>query len=526
MDGPRASGPRDGGDFRFAEDEAIDVSRYRAALRRGVWLIVLIVVPLTVMVLVLSLVLPKTYESRATLVFEDQSTDLGSTDADSSTQRLATIRQLLVSHEVLAQAAGKLRGETANTLHDKVDASVDDVASLITVTGKDGDARGAAQIANTVAATYLQRTSSANRRRFAKARQDLGHALERLRATGASPDEISAVRDRLSELSVSEVSGGDELQVADAARAPERPESPRPLQNTVLAGLAALFFAVLAAIARDFMAPRVSGPRQFAGLTGLSPLAVLPGTRRRRRSAEAEEAYQALAAAVRLELSESRRVVLVTGAHSDGERAAVVAGLGRALTGSGVPTLLVSADLRHAALHEELDVPPAPGVGEVLDQLERDPRESANNLIAGATRAHERPERGELRVLPSGDPSQHPAALLSGDALGTMFEELGSSEYRYVVVEGPPLLGPVDGQLVARWADAVLVVCALDRLSPTDARELGDVVERLRAPVLGAVLIGGGSMHHMLPSMHSSNLAHFSDGSSEASWSTASRPPR
>ena len=56
-----------------------------------------------------------------------------------------------------------------------------------------------------------------------------------------------------------------------------------------------------------------------------------------------------------------------------------------------------------------------------------DPGESANALIADATRAQERPERGELRVLPSGDPSQHPAALLSGDALGTMFEELGSS---------------------------------------------------------------------------------------------------
>jgi Mrp family chromosome partitioning ATPase len=171
-------------------------------------------------------------------------------------------------------------------------------------------------------------------------------------------------------------------------------------------------------------------------------------------------------------------------------------------------------------------VPPGPGVGEVLDQLERDPRESANDLIAAATRAHERPERGELRVLPSGDPSQHPAALLSGDALGTMFEELGSSEYRYVVVEGPPLLGPVDGQLVARWADAVLVVCRLDRLSPADARELGDVVEQLRAPVLGAVLIGGGSVHYTLPSTHFSNLAHLSDGSNEASWSGASRRPR
>ena len=110
-------------------------------------------------------------------------------------------------------------------------------------------------------------------------------------------------------------------------------------------------------------------------------------------------------------------------------------------------------------------------------------------------------------MLPSGDPSQHPAALLSGEALGEMFEELGSSEYRYVVVEGAPLLGPVDGQLVARWADAVLVVCRLDRLSPSDAIELGDVVARLEAPVLGAVLIGGSSVRYSLPAWRSAGTA-------------------
>jgi capsular polysaccharide biosynthesis protein/Mrp family chromosome partitioning ATPase len=527
MDGPRASGPRDGGDFRFAEDEAIDLSRYRAALRRGVWLIVLIVVPLTLMVLVLSLVLPKTYEAEATLVFEDQGTALAPADAQTSAQKLATIRQLLVSHDVLAEAAGKLDGETADTLHDKVDASVDGTTSLISIKAKDGDAKGAAAIANTVAATYVERRSAADRQRFAQARVDLEQALDRLRKTGGSQEEITAVRDRLSELSVSEVSGNDELQVAVAARPPERPESPRPLQNTVLALFAALFLAVLAAVGRDFMAPRVAGPRQFASLTGLAPLVVLPGTRRRRRSAEAEEAYQALAAAVRLELSESRRVVLVTGAQADSERAAVVAGLGRALTGSGAPTLLASADLRDAALHEELEVPRGPGVAEVLDRLESDPGESANALIASATRSHERPERGELRVLPSGDPSQHPAALLSGDALGTMFDELGRSEYRYVVVEGPPLLGPVDGQLVARWADAVIVVCRLDRLSPSHATELGDVVAGLDAPVLGAVLIGGGAVYYTLPSARSNGmLAHFPDGLSETARPSASPRPR
>ena len=136
-------------------------------------------------------------------------------------------------------------------------------------------------------------------------------------------------------------------------------------------------------------------------------------------------------------------------------------------------------------IHEKIGVPQAPGLGEVLGTLEADPGESAAGLIRTATRSHQRPSPGELRALPSGDISHHPAALLSGESLGVVFEELGHSEYRYVIVEGPPLLGPIDGQLVARWADAVLVVCRLDRMSPDDAVELGEVLARLRAPVLG-----------------------------------------
>jgi polysaccharide biosynthesis transport protein len=164
-----------------------------------------------------------------------------------------------------------------------------------------------------------------------------------------------------------------------------------------------------------------------------------------------------------------------------------------------VPTLLASTDLRRPTLHQQLGVPAAPGMGEVLSALERDPGKSAAGLIRDATRAHERPLPGELRALPSGDTSQHPAALLSGESLGVVFEELGRSEYRYVVVEGPSLLGPIDGQLVARWADAVLVVCRLDRLSPDEAVETGEVLARLRAPVLGSVVIGGTRVSYSLP---------------------------
>ena len=127
--------------------------------------------------------------------------------------------------------------------------------------------------------------------------------------------------------------------MSEPARPPDDPVSPKPAQNTLFAFFAALFLAVLAALARDVIAPRVSGPRQLTALTGLPSLVVMPPARGRRRAAQAAEAYQALAASLKLQLSDSQRIVLVTSAHRGEERAAVAVGLGRALSASGVPAL-------------------------------------------------------------------------------------------------------------------------------------------------------------------------------------------
>ncbi|HYI17653.1 MAG TPA: Wzz/FepE/Etk N-terminal domain-containing protein, partial [Solirubrobacteraceae bacterium] len=211
---------------RFPDEESIDVPRYLSALRRGAWLVALIVVPITVTVLVLSLVLPKTYSAVTSLVLEDQSGATAS-DPETSTQRLATIQRLLTSRDVLEAAGDKLPGENADTLEDKVTASVDDVASIVEVKATDGDAAGAAAIANGVAGAFLARRRAADRERVARTRRDLEMALTRLRASGASADEIGAVRDRLAELSLTEVTG-DDLQVAEAARPAKSADSPKP----------------------------------------------------------------------------------------------------------------------------------------------------------------------------------------------------------------------------------------------------------------------------------------------------------
>ena len=479
---------------QIADEQPTDVSRYVSAIRRGAWLIALIVIPLTATVLVLSLVLPKSYSATASLVLEEPGGVL-TPDNDSATRRLATMRELLTSRDVLAAAARDLPGENVETLQDKVTASVDDVASIIEVKASDGDPEGAAAIANGVTRTFIDMRRAAERERLADARAELEGALDR----AGTPAEEQALRERLTELSVGELATGDELQVGQAAQAPQSPDSPKPLQNTLFAFFAALFIAVLAALARDLLAPRVRSPRELATLTGLTPLVVLPATRRSSRLAQETEAYQALAASLRVQLSDSQRIVLITSPTETEDRSGVVLGLGRALATSDVPTLLVSADLRRPGLHKQLGVEQAPGLGDVLQTLERGDGGSAAEVVRAVTRAHEHPSRGELRGLPSGDPAQHPAAVLSGNELGVMFDELSRSEYRYIVVEGPPLLGPIDGQLVARWVDAVLVVCRLDRLWPGDAAELGEVLARLDAPVLGSVVIGGSRVRYSLP---------------------------
>jgi len=479
-------------------DEPVDVPRFLAALRRAWWLIALIVVPFTGVVLVLSLVLPKTYDATARLVVRDEAGALAGSDNDAMTRRLATIQSLLTSREVLTRAAEELPRETAETLEDKVSASVDDVASIVNVRATDGDAAGAAEIANGVATTFTDEQRGRERRRFEQARRDLEDAIDRLQATPGAAVEVAALRQRLSELSVAEVAAGDELELAEAARPAEEPSSPRPVENTVFAFFASAFLAILAVIGREALAPRLSGPRELSRLTGLVPLVVLPPTRWRARPRQAAEAYQTLAADVRLQLSEGQRVIVVTSAHQEEERSSVAEGLARALADGGAPTLLVAADLRQPRLHERLGVPQAPGLAEVLSALETSAGEDATDVIRAAVHAPRPDADGRLRVLPGGNASRHPATLLSGEALGVLLDALSRSRYRFVIVEGAPLLGPIDGQLLARGGDAVLVVCRLDRLTRGDVTELAEVLARSEAPTLGAVVIGGGAASYSL----------------------------
>ena len=261
-------------------DQPVDVRRYLGALRRGAWLIALIVVPVTLTVLVVSLALPKTYRATATIVKADTGGVFGSGDVETVKRRLATLQTLLVTPEVLDLAARRLPGESAATLEGKVQSSVDRNANILEVVGSDGDARGAASIANAVANAFLTTQRSDERRQVEVRRSQLRQELSRARGRPNSAAEVRAIQQSLSDLTVSAASAGQELQLAQAARPPAAASSPRPVQNTIFAFFAATFLAILAALVRDQLAPRVGGTRELSRLTGLSALAAVPPPRR------------------------------------------------------------------------------------------------------------------------------------------------------------------------------------------------------------------------------------------------------
>ena len=489
-------------------DEPVEVGRYLDAFRRSKWLIAIIVVSITAAVLVISLLLPKTYRATSKIVFEESSNSLSGSDAQSTQRDLATFRVRLTTREQLRAAVKNgLKGETVNSLRDKVHATVDPDANVINVVASDDTARGAAAIANTVAATFVAGRRQAQQQELKRTRALLQKQLDELRASLTSLNQaevgsqIASVQQQLTDLAVN-ANTGSSLQLAESAEAPTSPSSPRPLRNALFAFFASLFIAALVVLARAQLRPRVSGSRELSRLLDLPVMVEVPFVRRRfghspnTLSAIEYEAYQTLQASLRLQLPPDRqRTVLVTSAlHGEG-KTEVTAALGLVLAQAGQRTWLVSADMRWPRLHELFDVAQTPGLAEVLAGGRRGGEAAVAELV-GARKASGRSEEsngGRLHVLASGQKPPDPAQLLAGDALDGFFDGVKESDYDYVLLDGPPLLGLVDSQVLAQRVDGVIVVCRPDRLTSANAADMRDLLQRVRAPALGLVVIGARS---------------------------------
>ena len=126
----------------------------------------------------------------------------------------------------------------------------------------------------------LEARARTARSQTARARERLQAEVARLADTPDGADaQLTALRERISQLSVNEGSAGSDLQLVGRAEAPDAPSSPKPLRNGLLALFGSLFLGILLALGRDQISPRLGDPRELGRALDLRVLAGVPYVR-------------------------------------------------------------------------------------------------------------------------------------------------------------------------------------------------------------------------------------------------------
>jgi tyrosine-protein kinase len=484
--------PTSGSAGQFS-DQAVDIRRYFDALRGGAKLIVAVTVVVTVLVALLSSLLPKSYQASGNVIYNPSNTPLQPAEAASTQRQLATFQALVQTSGVLDAAARRL-SEPASSLKSAIGVSVNENANILTISATAPHAEQAAQRVNAVARAFIAQQNASQNVGLTNAESQLRAQIAQLHGTPGSEAEVAALQSRISALQISAAGTASELQLAGPATAPTSASSPHPARNAIVALFAGLLIGVLIVLGRDQLRPRFATPRELGQALGATVLTGVPyrpslasGQRRRALSGMEQEAYDVLQASVRLLGSDAsaQRLLLVTSAtHGEG-KTTVTASLGRSLARAGQRTLAISGDLRSPSLHEQLGLPPGPGLAEcLLAAREGEVGEVLRDLI------REAPGDLNLDVLTAGRTPSDPGSLMSGPELGAFFEAVRTLDYHYVLIDSPPSLGLSDAQFLARQADDVLLVARLDRVSPTQAEDLRDLLRRLGISPIGLVAVG------------------------------------
>jgi non-specific protein-tyrosine kinase len=162
---------------------------------------------------------------------------------------------------------------------------------------------------------------------------------------------------------------------------------------------------------------------------------------------------------------------------AEGEgKSTIIANLAVAFAQAGHKTILVDSDLRKPAQHEIWGISSERGLTTMM--LE-DPALATPPLADVGV--------SNLQVLPAGPLPQIPADLLGSQR---MTEIIGILKARasFVLFDSPPVLAATDTVLLGSRLDGVLLVVRAGHTRRDDTARAKQVLERVHARILGAVL--------------------------------------
>jgi len=382
------------------------------------------------------------------------------------------------------------QSKAAKAQIDELSKEIDTEQNRLMLQAKQNYVIARANEDQTTAALEAQKTDAY------KLRDDLVEYTLRKREFEANRTLYDSLRERLRTAGVQAGLESLEIDVVDQALPPANALL-RP-QSTVI--ITSLIFSLLGGIVIAFLMDNLdTGMRSIAeieSITELPSLAIIP--RGRRSSADQAgtmttaqrnigvltqpksqfaEAFRSLRTSLLLSTTGHlpKFIVLTSATPSEG-KTTVASNLAAILAQRDTRVLLIDGDLRRPNVHHRFGMNGKTGLTTVL---------------TGATTLEETvqvvPEVPNLDVLPSGPIPPFPAEMLSSEAMATLLKRCGEI-YSYVVIDSPPILSVTDGVILARQADAVVMVVRHGKSSKHVVRRARDLLLRSGAPITGIVL--------------------------------------
>ncbi len=264
---------------------------------------------------------------------------------------------------------------------------------------------------------------------------------------------------------------------------PVWPNKPRSVAMGMLACLAVGSGLVLLRFLRQ---ARLYDLDVIERTTGLACLAIIPEAPSRKakkdplflnslpKSNSMCEAYRLLRTAIERRQEADPLVALVTSPGPGDGKTFTVVNMANIFAWNNKRVLVVDGDLRRTTLRKSFGVTgEAKGLVEYLKKDDLDWRELIIKEVAP-----------NVDFLPAGKPTESGAELLGSGSLDDLFRE-ARGMYDLILVDSSPATHVVDAVLMAKHADAVVLVTRLGKTSPQSARH---AMERLEGiPMLGFV---------------------------------------
>lgn len=189
------------------------------------------------------------------------------------------------------------------------------------------------------------------------------------------------------------------------------------------------------------------------------------------------EAYRSLRSNIEYSsFDDEYRAIVVTSSVPGEGKSTTSGNLALSLAQSGNKVLLVDCDMRKPSIHKKFKISNMSGTAELL--LRKESFEDVANFY-----------NENLTIITAGKIPPNPSEMLSSRAMTAFIKEM-KNEFKYIILDTPPLQAVTDAQVLSTKVDGVLLVVRAGNTKRDAVLNSVDLIKKVQGKVIGTVLNG------------------------------------